>query len=279
MRQNPRELPVPSVTTAILYKLPDVVKKLVPITKNINLRGLSCPPAIVEAVYHGDKEIIDTLLAAKPDLKIRDIDANTILHAAACRGHISLISKLIDLCRENLNPRNANGNTPLHDAVGFGHAEAVSLPLHAGADICISNDEGKGQSPLYMASRRRRTQIYKMMLKAHIAQDKLRFQGNYGITPLHIAAVHGLEARVEDIVNQCPDVIDRINHLGKSALHDAVERNRTGVVRILIQHGATIDLKDNEGRTALSWAAHKDNIEIANFLLDNGADPSVPTWE
>ena len=168
--ENHRVLLVPSVTTAVLYQLPDVVKKLVAMSKNMNLTGWSNRPAIVEAVYHGDQEIIDTLLAAKPDLQIRNRHANTVLHAATVRGRISLISTLVDQCRENLNAQNANGNTPLHDAIGWGHSEAVPILLDAGAHLCISNNEGEGQLPLFPASLRGCTAMVKTLLKAHRAR-------------------------------------------------------------------------------------------------------------
>lgn len=267
---NPRVLLFPALTTAVLYELPDVVRKLAAQCDILNNRGWVNQPAVIEAVYHGYQEILDILLAAKPDLRVRDRHANTALHASAVRGRIPMMRTLIEQCKENLNVQNANGNTPLHDAVGWNHPEAIPVLLNAGADLCISNYEGGGMSPLSLAASRGRATMAQTLLEAHIAQGKSRFQDKGGMTPLHIAAVFGLEACAEGIVKQCPDVIDKTNRLGKTALHDAVERNLAGVVGVLIRHGADVNLRDNDGRTALSWATQRNNVEVARMVLETG---------
>jgi ankyrin repeat protein len=265
---DPRMLLLPSLTTAVKYKLTEVVRKMVAQGVNINLRGWSVSPAIIESMYFGEQKIIDILLAAKPDLRIRDRHANTVLHAAAVHGRISMLDTLLELCPENLNVQNANGNTPLHDAIGWNNPKAIPILLKAGADLCISNFEGDGFSPLFLASRRNRTEMVRTLLNAHTMQDKIRFQDKAGMTPLHIAAVYGWAVYVEDMLTRCPDVIDVTNRGGKTALHDAVERKHIDVVRVLIEYGADIDLKDNEGKTALTWAAEKGVPEVTRMLLE-----------
>jgi ankyrin repeat protein len=40
----------------------------------------------------------------------------------------------------------------------------------------------------------------------------------------------------------------------------------------LLKHGADINLRSSDGRTPLMWAAFRNNVKMAEFLMDNGAD-------
>lgn len=42
-------------------------------------------------------------------------------------------------------------------------------------------------------------------------------------------------------------------------------------------HPSRINEQDNEGRTALSWAAQRGDVDRLNILLANGADPNIPS--
>ena len=44
-----------------------------------------------------------------------------------------------------------------------------------------------------------------------------------------------------------------------------------GVVTFLVEHGATIDLQDKEGNTALHYAVRSNSLEVAHKLLYFGA--------
>ena len=66
------------------------------------------------------------------------------LHAALL-GRTEAASLLIDAGAE-VNPRSADGSTPLHTAAFFGRAETAELLLEAGADTAARNHYG--QTPL-----------------------------------------------------------------------------------------------------------------------------------
>jgi ankyrin repeat protein len=55
---------------------------------------------------------------------------------------------------------------------------------------------------------------------------------------------------------------------GKTALHYAVEAGRLDVVKLLIENGAKIDIKDKKGYNPLRIAKKLDNMEIEQYLLD-----------
>jgi hypothetical protein len=61
---------------------------------------------------------------------------------------------------------------------------------------------------------------------------------------------------------------------GWTALMFAVLRSDVDLVRLLLQHGADVNLKTNEGNTALT-EAYGEPLEMFRLLLDHGADVNV----
>jgi len=59
---------------------------------------------------------------------------------------------------------------------------------------------------------------------------------------------------------------------GYTALYTAAQFGFAKLVRILLAHGASIDLADNEGATALHIAAEDGNLEVVSLLMKMGAD-------
>jgi ankyrin repeat protein len=49
----------------------------------------------------------------------------------------------------------------------------------------------------------------------------------------------------------------------------------SNIIRLLLQHGASIDKQDSEGDTALMLAVEQDDIDSVNILLNNGADKNI----
>jgi len=62
---------------------------------------------------------------------------------------------------------------------------------------------------------------------------------------------------------------------GCTALHFAADRGHADVVALLVGHGAEIDAQDVDGATALHYASLCENEEVCKQLLDLGADASV----
>ncbi|XP_078661472.1 2-5A-dependent ribonuclease-like [Branchiostoma floridae x Branchiostoma belcheri] len=57
-----------------------------------------------------------------------------------------------------------------------------------------------------------------------------------------------------------------------TALHVASQNGRTGIVKLLIQHGADVEARDEFGRTALHLASEYGHTGIVELLIQHGAD-------
>jgi len=86
-----------------------------------------------------------------------------------------------------------------------------------------------------------------------------------------VAALARLDRkRVAAIVGDHPEYL-RSSHL----LIAAAERNRTDVVALLLDLGASVSAQDETGRTALHAAAASDARAVAQLLLERGADANI----
>lgn len=59
---------------------------------------------------------------------------------------------------------------------------------------------------------------------------------------------------------------------GITVLHLASSMNRLDIAKYLVENGADINARTDNGFTPLHWAARHDSAEIASLLLKNGAD-------
>jgi ankyrin repeat protein len=97
---------------------------------------------------------------------------------------------------------------------------------------------------------------------------------------LHRAAADGDLAEVERLVSLGYDVNAFDDGTSMTPLHYAAECEHYKVMRYLLSAGANIDACDEEhiGNTPLRHVAQTCAPEMAQFLVDHGADPSVPGW-
>src|SRR4051812_39383621 len=60
-----------------------------------------------------------------------------------------------------------------------------------------------------------------------------------------------------------------------SALIDAARGDDQASVASLLRQGADVNAREDDGTTALAWAASRSNIGIAELLLKAGANPNL----
>src|SRR5581483_7587074 len=98
--------------------------------------------AILTAVYHRQKEIVNLLVARGASLS---------LFEAAAAGEIERVERLLADSPSDVNTHSRDGWTPLHLAAFFGHAKIVELLLAQGADVTARSTNPTGNTPLHAA--------------------------------------------------------------------------------------------------------------------------------
>ena len=68
-------------------------------------------------------------------------------------------------------------------------------------------------------------------------------------------------------------LLESLNKLNKNNLFiEVCKKGSIKIVKLLIDKGADVNAKNNDGWTALIWASRNGYTEIAKLLIDKGAD-------
>jgi ankyrin repeat protein len=129
-----------------------------------------------------------------------------------------------------------------------------------------------GAAMLGQAARSRKTDSVQFLLDSGAGVNS-RSRGQ-GWTPLLSAANAGSIENAKLLLNKGADANARDDN-GRSALWYAAVSENTGLIKLLVEHGADVNVRDNEGRTALMHAADLCWTWDMRALLEAGADPTV----
>ena len=89
---------------------------------------------------------------------------------------------------------------------------------------------------------------------------------------LHDLVGRGDQEKLEQRLDDKPELVHSRNTLGKTPLHYAVTYRQPKALALLIARGAEVNAKDDTGLTPLHVAAILNRIDAAQILLDAGAE-------
>ncbi|MBL8324719.1 MAG: ankyrin repeat domain-containing protein [Rubrivivax sp.] len=197
--------------------------------------------------------------------------AGTPLIDAAARGDLAAAQRAVQ-AGVPLEARDASGRTALLAATQGGHASVARWLIERGADV--NAQDSVQDSAFLLAGARGHTEIVRA---AHAVADP-KVLNRYGGTALIPACHYGHVETVRALLeyrgpNKVP--IDHVNRLGWTALLEAVilgdgGPRHTEIVRLLIQHGANVNLADSQGVTPLTHARQRQQRAIATLLEKAG---------
>ncbi|CAG0915375.1 unnamed protein product [Notodromas monacha] len=218
--------------------------------------GLEAESQLLEAAKQGDLELVKKILTAHPQIvNCRDLEGrhSTPLHFAAGYNRVAVVEYLLSHGAD-VSARDRGGLVALHNACSYGHLEICQLLVRHGASVNVP-DLWKF-TPLHEAAAKGKYDIVKLLLKHGADPAKKNREGQ---APLDL--VREGDEEVADLLR------------GDAALLDAAKRGQlTRVKRLLSPEN--INCRDSLGRnsTPLHLAAGYNNLEVAEYLLENGAD-------
>jgi len=162
------------------------------------------------------------------------------------------------------------GETPLHLAARYRRADAAKLLIDAGADV--NAQDHSGRTPLHSSVSTDAQGVFHILLKNRATN--LNAKTGDGTTPLILAARLGIEGMVEQLIEAEADV-NSADEQGKTALHWAAAVNNVEAAGILLVHGANRDAQDNKDETPLFLAAREGSYQAARVLLDHCANRDI----
>ena len=191
----------------------------------IDARGRTGESAILTAVYHRQKEIVNLLVARGASLS---------LFEAAAAGEVERVERLVSGDPSTVNTYSADGWTPLHLAAFFGHTKIAELLLHAAADVAARSRNPNGNTALHAALAGNHKMVAGLLI-GHGAD--VNASDTEGWRPLHLAAHNNNVDVIKTLIAQGADVVAQ-NGAGLTPLSLAQEKNHREAAALLRRHGA-----------------------------------------
>jgi ankyrin repeat protein len=166
-------------------------------------------------------------------------------------------------------------------ATYFGSSESAKLLLAHGAEAQPGAGVKFDASPIALAAMTGDAENIALLLaKGADANSKISLLGQFPSTPLVLAATFAYPAVVQALLKTGVDANAK-DQDGMTALHWAVLAHHADLVEILKAGGANVNATDRFGYTPLFYAASVDfgDAETARALLRAGADPNVKDKE
>uniref|UniRef100_A0A8C1BJI9 Protein phosphatase 1 regulatory subunit n=1 Tax=Cyprinus carpio carpio TaxID=630221 RepID=A0A8C1BJI9_CYPCA len=208
------------------------------------------------ACSSGDTEEVLRMLDRGADINYANVDGLTALHQACIDDNVDMVTFLVEhgAC---INQPDNEGWIPLHAAASCGYLDIAEYLISQGANVGVVNSEG--ETPLDIAEEEAMEELL---------QNEINRQG------LDIEAARKEEERImlrdaRQWLNsgQINDV--RHTKSGGTALHVAAAKGYTEVLKLLIQAGYDVNIKDYDGWTPLHAAAHWGKEEACRILVEH----------
>jgi len=261
-------------------------------------RDMSERTALYCAAAGGRTQVVDYLIGRGSRVDIQDRMGQTPLHFAAHAGHMGVVQVLLDRGAD-ADTKDGRGRTAKDLSQEAGHTEIVDL-LNKRLLTPASIDKNQPGKRTEAIDANQPTRLLFNAVKAgDIDQVKeqiangadVNAKDSTGRMPIHYAAANNNKA-----ITECMGALavrpgsfegkelEKVKRLlseglnanarpeaGNTLLHYAAQTGYVYVAAYLIVHGATVDVKNESGHTALDAALQWREPTMALLLLDAGA--------
>ncbi len=288
----------------------EMVRLLIEHGADVNHANNDGNTALISAAQTGDTEIVRILIDAGADVNHATNGGHTALMWAVNTGHTDTVRVLIG-AGANINRASNHGDTALILALANHLTNIARMLIENGATIpteeqlqrfaeralSISNPEYArqvlnavfgGNELAYAAARgdtKHVAQLLSILPQKTIIENiatQVQAQPQSPQAQSLLAHLRKLLASYAilppTIPSQPPQPLFDINRqdwYGMTALHWAAAQGHAEIVKLLLDYGANINLRNREGNTPLHLAARNGNLSTVKLLLARGANATI----
>ncbi len=177
-------------------------------------------------------------------------------------GDVPQVTALLDQDPSLVNAQD-NGQPAIFTAKYHRQGEIAELLESRGAEIDV-----------FSAAMLGRTEKLDELLKAN--RSLASMVSRDGWTALHLAAFFDAEPAARLLLNTGAPVNARsTNPMNNMPLHAAAASRNSGIVKLLLDHGASPNAQQHGGWTPLHAAAQNGDVLMASILIESGATVNV----
>lgn len=225
--------------------------------------------ALLYAIDGGHTQLALHLIEKGANMKISEEEGKmTSLHIAINRGLLRVVTVLIEQGGLDIEQVDGQGRSPLRMAASLGNLEIVQyLVLSRKAIIDATNSEG--ETALYLACSAGHLPVVEFLV---VNGGNTQQAAKSGTTPLLSSVDSGYPLVTRFLLNTGCNVNSKTG-TGRTALIRSAQYGHLEVTKALL---ADPDLQkeamDNDGRTALIFAALRNYMEVVVLLVESGCD-------
>lgn len=252
-----------AICTAIEFDHEKFVKFLVDFGCNFNMDDRKGTQALRHAAFHGRDIIVKYLISLGASVQGQPDDMDNALSCAASQNHNSLGKFLIEqelLISKGVGFHYQRGETSLHFVAAVGNINLVQALLDAGWDV----NAGERDIPLKAAMRYGHEQVVNLLIEKGSRLDE-------GL--LHQAAENGLIGTAKLLISKGANVnaLDRQKRSLFEAARKGPKEKYEEFVKLLINSGAKVNVKDSSGMSVLLQASDAGYESVSKLFLEAGA--------
>ncbi|EAW20706.1 ankyrin repeat domain-containing protein [Aspergillus fischeri NRRL 181] len=228
----------------------------------------------------GRGEIIQLLLTSRADINLEDKLGRTPLLWATRTGHETIVYELLASPGVDVDLPDRDGRAALSFAAELGYASVVQTLVSAHA--YVNSEDNTGRTPLVWATVTRRADIVQSLLASGFVD--LDHRDSDGRTAIFHAASLGYDDIMELLMQNGANAFctDKEGHTPFWALLSTRSRrqeyepiqNPFHIIN-LIMSLPDPDVKDQDGRTLLSWAAEFGDEALVQALILRDGNPNI----
>ena len=217
---------------------------------------------LARAINQEDLAALEQLVDADADVGMRAERGKTALMVAAKHGRVGLVRRILR-AGADVNARGDYGGTALMFAALGTSPETLDVLLSAGADVNAVG--GFDWTALMISTVKGDTDSVRRLLDHGAEVNRADI---YGWTPLMRAAFEKRAGVVSALLGSPSLNLDARNEVGATALHLAAYGGSADIVEVLVSHGSSARVEDDEGRTPAQAAAQGGYPALATRLLN-----------